>query len=143
MSQAQCTGMAVDHISAPTSLHVIPSHAVSASVAEIHSLYSTKVAKHEEIWRDRYAFLLSQGLELRVRYRPGWTPSWIGTSLDPLTCEDSVRKSVSFRAPIGCSLLTLLAVSFIGFWMLKDRKTASWFVSNNVWNGKQTKERMR
>jgi hypothetical protein len=98
----------VDHTSPPASgsgqasLHVIQSHAVSASVAEIHSLYSIEVAKYEEIWRDRYSFLLNRGFELRVRYRPGWTPSWLGTSLDPENCEDSIRKSVSFLSSDCC-----------------------------------------
>jgi hypothetical protein len=105
-----------NHIS-PTFSHVIPRH-VSASVAEIHSLYSNEVAKHEEIWRDRYAFLLNRGLELRVRYRPEWNPSWLGTSLDPQMCEDSIRKNVSVRAPVGYSLLTFVTDSFIGFLML-------------------------
>jgi hypothetical protein len=66
-----------------------------SAIAEIHNLYSSEVSKHEEIWRDRYVFLLDRGLKLRVRYRPGWIPSWLGTSLDPENCEDSIRKSVS------------------------------------------------
>ncbi|RDB17155.1 hypothetical protein Hypma_001985 [Hypsizygus marmoreus] len=41
-------------------------------------------------WRDRYIFLRERGYELRPRYRPGWTPSWIGTSLERWKCEDAV-----------------------------------------------------
>jgi hypothetical protein len=48
----------------------------------------------EELWRDRYTFLLDHGFELRPRYKPGWAPSWLGTNLDPATCEDAIMKGV-------------------------------------------------
>lgn len=40
---------------------------------------------HEEEveWRDRRAWLLTRGYELRPRYRPGWRPSWEGTNINP------------------------------------------------------------
>lgn len=53
------------------------------------------LATDEEIWRDRYSFLLNRGLELRPRYRPGWIPSWRGTNFLPEDCEDSKIKTVS------------------------------------------------
>jgi hypothetical protein len=70
----------------------------------------------EEIWRDRYLFLLDHGLELRSRYRPGWTPSWLGTNLDPEDCEDSKKKTVSFFALMGsCTLLTFYIPALSSF----------------------------
>ncbi|KAH9924130.1 hypothetical protein B0H21DRAFT_765006 [Amylocystis lapponica] len=29
-------------------------------------------------------------LSLRPRFRPGWSPSWLGTNKDPMFCEDSI-----------------------------------------------------
>lgn len=49
----------------------------------------------EILWRDRYADLSERGYELRRRYHPNWTPSWLGTNLKPLYCEDSVSIDVS------------------------------------------------
>jgi hypothetical protein len=73
-----------------TSLH---SHAVT-NVADRPS-YLAELTEDEELWRDRYSFLLDRGLQLRDRYKPGWTPSWLGPNLDPTTCEDSIEKRVS------------------------------------------------
>jgi hypothetical protein len=54
-----------------------------------------ELALDEEMWRDRFLFLLERGLELRPRYRPEWTPSWLGTNMIPEYCEDSKSKTVS------------------------------------------------
>ncbi|KII88223.1 hypothetical protein PLICRDRAFT_175846 [Plicaturopsis crispa FD-325 SS-3] len=35
-----------------------------------------------------------RGYILRRRYEPNWTPSWLGTNLDPLSCEDSIKPTV-------------------------------------------------
>lgn len=44
----------------------------------------------EEIfWRDLHPFLRERGYRLRPRYIPGWTPSWIGTDINPIHMEDS------------------------------------------------------
>ena len=48
----------------------------------------------ERWWRDRYNFLLRRGYSLRPRFRPGWTPSWLGTNVLPFYCEDSLRNVV-------------------------------------------------
>ena len=61
--------------------------------------YRAELAEDEKLWRDRYSFMLDRGLQLRVRYKPGWTPSWLGTNLNPATCEDSIEKRVNFLAP--------------------------------------------
>ena len=50
-------------------------------------------------WRERQPTLETRGYALRKRYRPEWTPSWIGTNLKPLFCEDSVILAVSTRFP--------------------------------------------
>ncbi|RDB20142.1 hypothetical protein Hypma_012977 [Hypsizygus marmoreus] len=60
--------------------------------AHLQSLYNTKLNELERDWRDRYTFFLEHGLELRPRYRPGWTPSWLGTTLDPAYCTDSIEQ---------------------------------------------------
>ncbi|KAI0629614.1 hypothetical protein C8Q77DRAFT_1076079 [Trametes polyzona] len=44
----------------------------------------------EFVWRDRYQYLQDNGYELRPRYHPNWSPSWIDTDFDPKYCEDSV-----------------------------------------------------
>jgi len=49
-----------------------------------------ELTETEESWRDRYAFLLSHGYQLRPRYHPDWKPSWIGTDICPLYLEDSI-----------------------------------------------------
>lgn len=86
----------VDH----TPLHVIQTHRTATPVLSLVPdqrplSYLAELSEDEEIWRDRYSFLLSRGLQLRVRYRPEWTPSWLGANLDPMTCEDSIEKRVS------------------------------------------------
>jgi len=54
-----------------------------------------KINEIEVTWRDRYMFLLSQGYRLRPRYHPDWSPSWLGTSLQPWDCEDAIEHFVS------------------------------------------------
>lgn len=56
----------------------------------------------EKFWRDRYSFLANLGYTLRPRYAPQWKPSWIGTNLVPIFCEDSIDLVVydSFSVPI-------------------------------------------
>ncbi|EIW54116.1 uncharacterized protein TRAVEDRAFT_74378 [Trametes versicolor FP-101664 SS1] len=44
----------------------------------------------ELFWRDRQPYLDQHGYLLRPRYAPNWEPSWKGTSLDPMFCEDSI-----------------------------------------------------
>jgi hypothetical protein len=93
---APSTVLSIESDSCPP--HVIPDgltiSSSSSSVADVHRLYPTEITAEEELWRDRYSFMLSHGLELRCRYKPGWTPSWIGTDLDPDICEDSIEKNV-------------------------------------------------
>lgn len=55
----------------------------------------------ENFWRDRQRFLSDHGYILRPRYWPNWKPSWLGTTLRPAFCEDSIVLVVRFsiRAP--------------------------------------------
>lgn len=48
----------------------------------------------EVFWRERYDYLQSRGYLLRPRFRPGWTPSWLGTNHNPHYCEDSICSMV-------------------------------------------------
>lgn len=57
-------------------------------------LRPVKLNDSEVKWRDRYTFLHDRGFLLRPRYHPEWTPSWVGTKLDPLDCEDSFQAIV-------------------------------------------------
>ena len=61
---------------------------------------------HEEWWRDHYDFLRSKGYELRPRYQPGWTPSWLGTDKVILLCEDRVSTYVSGVMCLSETVLT-------------------------------------
>lgn len=56
------------------------------------SYYPPALNRFERIWHDRYHFLLQKGLELRPRYRPGWTPSWLNTKEEFLLSEDSLEQ---------------------------------------------------
>jgi len=58
------------------------------------SYYPPALNRFERIWHDRYHFLLQKGFELRPRYRPGWTPSWLNAKGEPLLCEDSLQHLV-------------------------------------------------
>ncbi|KAH9858864.1 kinase-like domain-containing protein [Lenzites betulinus] len=55
----------------------------STRVVEANGLF-----RDEHFWRDHYTWLEGKGYQLRPRYRPNWTPSWLGTKKDPDRCED-------------------------------------------------------
>lgn len=40
--------------------------------------------------------LEKRGYKLRPRFRPGWKPSWMGTTKRPVQCEDYVSNRVRF-----------------------------------------------
>ena len=58
----------------------------------------------ERFWRGIYTDLLERGYTLRPRYAPDWTPSWVGTNILPMYCEDSSPSMVSGIAPALCHL---------------------------------------
>lgn len=45
-------------------------------------------------WRDRAQIFEDHGYQLRSRLRPGWVPSWKGTDINPLWCEDHLYSGV-------------------------------------------------
>ncbi|KAH7332910.1 kinase-like domain-containing protein [Rhizoctonia solani] len=65
------------------------SYSHSFSNAGVSSFTPEELSEVEKHWVSFQPYLLSKGYQLRPRYRPGWTPSWKGTSLDPISCEDS------------------------------------------------------
>lgn len=44
----------------------------------------------ELFWKEHQPYLSERGYLLRPRYSPSWEPSWKGTRLDSLFCEDSI-----------------------------------------------------
>lgn len=62
-----------------------------AQVAESRS----HLDEGELLWRDRQPFLESKGYMLRSRYRPGWTPSWLGNDVVFEECDDWYFQLVS------------------------------------------------
>jgi len=60
----------------------------------------------ERMWNHvDYNVLHKNGYELKPRLRPGWVGSWVGTSLRPEQCEDSVSWKVHSSASaivMGC-----------------------------------------
>ncbi|KAI0071999.1 hypothetical protein K474DRAFT_1651740 [Panus rudis PR-1116 ss-1] len=48
-----------------------------------------RLLDHERFWAEHQPWLSQQGYMLRPRYRPGWTPSWVGKSDTFLHYEDS------------------------------------------------------
>lgn len=51
-------------------------------------LLAAKLQSHEVFWSSKQVFLESRGYMLRQRLRPGWVPSWIGTSQNCIFAED-------------------------------------------------------
>lgn len=52
----------------------------------------------EKQWANRQTALEEAGYMLRPRYRPGWQPSWIGTSSFFIHFEDGRAQAVSMKA---------------------------------------------
>ncbi|OBZ75942.1 hypothetical protein A0H81_04132 [Grifola frondosa] len=73
----------------------LPSYALVADqeaqrFAEVTQGGRYGLTEAEKSWKNRYSPLESRGYILRPRYRPGWSPSWLGTNLHPKFCEDSI-----------------------------------------------------
>ncbi|TFY59644.1 hypothetical protein EVG20_g7709 [Dentipellis fragilis] len=80
--------MAVDEDSLPRFAVLSPEHLKLYEAATAKGVYNLTTAERD--WRDRRETLVARGYELRPRYHPGWTPSWLGTRRDPTFCEDSI-----------------------------------------------------
>ncbi|THH04988.1 hypothetical protein EW146_g10020, partial [Bondarzewia mesenterica] len=61
---------------------------VESHIEDINEPYGLR--ELEKGWCFLEPFIQSKGYALRSRYAPGWVGSWVGTSLDPLECEDSI-----------------------------------------------------
>ncbi|KAI0740795.1 kinase-like protein [Earliella scabrosa] len=75
----------------------LPQDAVSSDELEAAArrARATQLGAHdlspaERFWEERYLHLQRNGYLLRPRYSPSWKPSWLGTALSPLSCEDSI-----------------------------------------------------
>ncbi|KAI0800214.1 kinase-like domain-containing protein [Fomes fomentarius] len=72
----------------------LPRHAYLSDEAAERSSRTTEMGVYsllpsERFWQKRQLYLQQHGYLLRPRYSPSWQPSWLGTNLDPLFCEDS------------------------------------------------------
>ncbi|KAF5388308.1 hypothetical protein D9615_000851 [Tricholomella constricta] len=65
------------------------SHNLAVQLRQLYR-FQTVLSEHEEPWRDRYSFLLSKGYQLRSRYEPDWSPSWLTMDIDPAFCDDAI-----------------------------------------------------
>lgn len=60
--------------------------------------------KYEMGWRDLYDFLESRGYQLRARYRPGWTPSWLTSGVPWDRSDDGVASQVRYGLTLSLEL---------------------------------------
>ncbi|KZV79520.1 hypothetical protein EXIGLDRAFT_631816 [Exidia glandulosa HHB12029] len=68
----------------------------------------------EEIfWRDLQPFLLKRGYKLRPRLTPGWTPSWLGTDIRPMFCEDHWMSFLPWVVDARLADDTVVAIKWI------------------------------
>ncbi|GBE78924.1 predicted protein [Sparassis crispa] len=65
-----------------------PDEAQGYAKATAEGLYA--LLPNEIFWRDRQVYLEEHGYQLRPRYRPGWSPSWLEMNVTPSFCEDSI-----------------------------------------------------
>lgn len=85
---------------------------VAAFNAEHAAAGDFDLTPREVFWRDLYDDLLERGYRLRPRYKPGWTPPWIGTDIYPIKCEDSLTIGVRAHAVHTCD--ACLSLQFPG-----------------------------
>ncbi|KAI0330367.1 hypothetical protein GY45DRAFT_1250953 [Cubamyces sp. BRFM 1775] len=82
-------------MAAPVMPKRLPNHAIldeeSLKISRLRTSQGFyNLAPKELFWQARYRYLRDHGYLLRPRYSPEWKPSWVGTNLDPLFCEDSI-----------------------------------------------------
>jgi hypothetical protein len=87
----------------------IPTNARASSQGQIERVLSRTLgglfdlSEEEKWWRDQYCTVLRRGYKFRKRFRPDWTPSWLGTDLAPACCEDAYPQVVShWLLPLKC-----------------------------------------
>lgn len=84
----------------------LPSYAIlTPEQAERYAKYTEQgnwnLLSYEVFWRERFDFLKDRGYILRPRFKPEWTPSWIGTNRHPNFCEDSIRSMVQYTRALS------------------------------------------
>ena len=84
--------MATDHAQLP-GYTKLPPHIVEL-YARLTRDGNYDYTKAERVWMTLQPTLNARGYYLRPRYRDNWTPSWLGTNIDPTFCEDSIRPPV-------------------------------------------------
>ncbi|KAL5513542.1 hypothetical protein ACEPAH_3941 [Sanghuangporus vaninii] len=57
---------------------------------ELDELGDFDLSDIEKKWTEDYESFLSRGYQLRPRFHPGWIPTWRGTNLSPVACEDVI-----------------------------------------------------
>ena len=62
------------------------------------NLQAGELNRLEKQWANRQTTLEEAGYMLRQRYRPGWQPTWIGTSKFCMDVEDGQAQGVSVDA---------------------------------------------
>ena len=69
--------------------------------------YDAEYSTSEKWWADHYSWLEGRGYTLRVRFSPGWVPSWRGDPARRFYCEDKQRLLVCLSHPCSIPALTL------------------------------------
>lgn len=121
-----------------TSVYPQPLYVVSEDLAKLLEERTNEglfdLTDGEKWWRDRSDLFEQHGYMLRPRFRPGWKPSWLGTNLHPLSCEDSYNLGVRlllwcFNVPHALNCLPFQAT------------TNNWCYSNERWKEGSDQER--
>lgn len=117
--------------------HRLPIYALASPTEASRYAEKTKEGHYsltaaERFWRDRSLYLEGYGYALRSRYDPEWSPSWLGTNLVPMFCEDSIKlvvrvllRSLNASANAPVNLLSITMSS-----MLRVVKTIFELLSN-------------
>lgn len=82
------------HDSARLPSYATLSHEDALHFAAVTLAGTYDLALVEKDWSSRQPYLENNGYMLRTRYRPRWSPSWLGTNRDPTFCEDSIMLEV-------------------------------------------------
>ena len=130
--------MQAEHTSHPTSFSMHVAQTISTArpppdpiptyepnYPESH--YPSELNLFERVWHDRYHFLLQKGLQLRPRYRPGWSPSWLNSKGESLLYEDSLEHPVRSCSMSHIDHESTPLSSYHKLWMLKGLRTVSRF----------------
>uniref|UniRef100_A0A8H7Y0M7 Protein kinase domain-containing protein n=1 Tax=Psilocybe cubensis TaxID=181762 RepID=A0A8H7Y0M7_PSICU len=54
--------------------------------------YPPPLSPSEMLWRDRYGYLFQRGYQIRPRYSPNWSPTWLGNGRHHHSGEDHIMQ---------------------------------------------------